>query len=126
MIGYSLGARDREDMRIAGNTVLMLCLVSELIFAGIFFAFHKSLPLLYTSNAEVISLASTMLVLAAFFQISDGLQAVAAGALRGMQDVRYPAVIAFVSYWLVMIPACYILAFPMQLGLRGLGSCCEK
>lgn len=120
MIGYSLGARDRQGMRIAGNTILLLCVAFELIFATVFFTCHSLLPHLYTDNAAVISLASSMLILAAFFQISDGLQAVAAGALRGMQDVRFPAVIAFISYWLVMIPACYILTFPMHLGLKGI------
>jgi MATE family multidrug resistance protein len=120
MIGYSLGAKDREGMRIAGNTVIMICVAFELVFAGIFFTCHGLLPYLYTDNAAVVSLASTMLILAAFFQISDGLQAVAAGALRGMQDVKFPAVIAFISYWLVMIPACYILAFPMHMGLQGI------
>ena len=120
MIGYSLGAKDREGMRIAGNTVLILCVAFEMVFAGIFFAFHSLLPLLYTDHVGVITLASTMLIMAAFFQISDGLQAVAAGALRGMQDVKFPAVIAFISYWLVMIPSSYILAFPMHLGLQGI------
>jgi MATE family multidrug resistance protein len=120
LIGYSLGAKDREGMRVAGNTVIILCVVFEIVFAGLFFIFHNILPQLYTDNIEVISIASTMLILAAFFQISDGLQAVAAGALRGMQDVKFPAVIAFISYWLVMIPACYILAFPMHLGLQGI------
>ena len=84
MIGYSLGARDREGMRISGNTVILLCIAFELVFAVFFFACHRLLPLLYTDNAEVITLASTMLIFAAFFQMSDGLQAVAAGALRGM------------------------------------------
>ena len=120
MIGYSLGAKDREGMRIAGNTVLILCVAFEMVFACIFFAFHGLLPLLYTDHVGVITLASTMLIMAAFFQISDGLQAVAAGALRGMQDVKFPAVIAFISYWLVMIPSSYILAFPMHLGLQGI------
>jgi len=120
MIGYSLGAKDREGMRVAGNTVFLLTVVFELIFATLFFTCHNLLPQLYTDNAGVISIASTMLILAAFFQISDGLQAVAAGALRGMQDVKFPAAIAFVSYWIVMIPACYILAFPMGMGLSGI------
>jgi MATE family multidrug resistance protein len=120
MIGYSLGAKDREGMRVAGNTVIMLCVAFELVFAILFFTCHNLLPLLYTDNAEVISIASTMLILAAVFQVSDGLQAVAAGALRGMQDVKFPAVIAFFSYWLIMIPACYILAFPMHMGLKGI------
>ena len=120
MIGYSLGAKDREGMRIAGNTVLILCVGFEVVFALLFFICHNLLPQIYTDNIEVISIASTMLILAAFFQISDGLQAVAAGALRGMQDVKFPAIIAFISYWLVMIPACYILAFPMNMGLKGI------
>ena len=120
MIGYSLGARDREGMRVAGNTVIILCLAFEVVFAGVFFLAHSLLPLLYTDNVQVITLASTMLILAAVFQISDGLQAVAAGALRGMQDVKFPAVIALISYWGIMIPACYILAFPMHMGLQGI------
>jgi MATE family multidrug resistance protein len=120
MIGYSYGAKDREGMRVSGNTIIILCIVFEVLFAGLFFTCHSLLPLLYTDNAEVISIASTMLILAAFFQMSDGLQAVAAGALRGMQDVKFPALIAFISYWLVMIPACYILAFPLHMGLQGI------
>ena len=120
MIGYSLGAKDREGMRVAGNTVLLLCIGFEVVFAGIFFFCHSLLPMIYTDNVQVITLASTMLILAAVFQISDGLQAVASGALRGMQDVKFPAVIALISYWGIMIPACYILAFPMQMGLRGI------
>ena len=120
MIGYSLGAKDREGMRIAGNTVLILCLGFEIVFAFVFFLCHSLLPMIYTDNVQVITLASTMLILAAVFQISDGLQAVAAGALRGMQDVKFPAVIALVSYWGIMIPACYILAFPMHMGLQGI------
>ena len=78
------------------------------------------LPKLYTYDTEVISIASTMLIYAAFFQLSDGLQAVAAGALRGMQDVKYPAIIAFVSYWIIMAPMCYLLAFPLGMGLKGI------
>jgi MATE family multidrug resistance protein len=61
-----------------------------------------------------------VLVFAAIFQISDGMQAVAAGALRGIQDVKIPAVIAFISYWMVMIPACYLLAFTYHLGIKGI------
>jgi MATE family multidrug resistance protein len=120
MIGYSYGAKDKEGIRIAGNTVFLLTLIIELVFAGFFFSCHSILPMLYTDNIEVISIASSMLLFAAVFQISDGLQAVAAGALRGMQDVKYPAVIAFISYWLVMIPSCYFLTFHFSLGLKGI------
>ncbi len=120
MIGYSFGAKDKEGIRVAGNTVILLTLLIEMVFAGFFFSCHALLPQLYTDNAEVISIASYMLLFAAVFQISDGLQATAAGALRGMQDVKYPAVIAFISYWLIMIPACYLLTFTFNLGLKGI------
>lgn len=120
MIGYSYGARDKEGIRVSGNTVILLTLVIESVFAICFFGSHSILPWLYTDNAEVIAIASSMLIFAAIFQISDGLQAVACGALRGIQDVKVPSIIAFVSYWVVMIPACYLLAFPLGLGLKGI------
>lgn len=120
MIGYSYGAKDREGMKVAGNTVFMLTVMAEMVFATLIIVFHRSLPLLYTDNKEVIGIASVMLLMAAAFQVSDGLQAVAAGALRGMQDVKLPALIAFVSYWLIMIPACVLFAFPMHMGLAGI------
>ncbi len=120
MVGYSFGARDRESIRIAGNTIFMLTLAVEIVFAVFFLCFSGVLPKLYTANAEVLGLATTMLFFAAIFQISDGMQAVASGVLRGMQDVKYPAIIAFVSYWLIMIPSCYLLAFKLNLGLKGI------
>lgn len=120
LTGFAFGARDREGIRVAGNTVFIVTFAIELVFAIVFLAFSTLLPKLYTDNAEVISIAASMLVLAAFFQISDGLQASAAGALRGIQDVKIPMVIALVSYWGIMIPLCYILAFNTKLGLAGI------
>jgi len=120
LTGFSYGAKDQEGIRVAGNTVFMITFGIELLFAIILLAFSNLLPTLYTDNAEVISIAASMLILAAFFQISDGLQASAAGALRGIQDVKIPMVIALVSYWGVMIPLCYILAFKTSLALAGI------
>lgn len=120
LTGFSYGAKDREGIRMAGNTIFMMTFAIELLFAIVFWAFSSQLPTLYTDNAEVISIAASMIALAAFFQISDGLQASAVGALRGMQDVKIPMVIALVSYWCVMIPCCYFLAFKTSLGLSGI------
>lgn len=120
MIGYAYGARDREGIRLAGNTVFILVVILEAFFALLFLTCHHLLPQLYTDNAEVISIASTMLIFAAIFQVSDGLQSAAAGALRGMQDASFPAVIAFLSYTVVMIPGCYLLAFHYHMGLSGI------
>ncbi len=120
MTGYALGAEDKEGIRTAGVTVLILTLIIETVFALMFLCFNRQLPWLYTEHTEVIELASYMLLFAAVFQISDGLQAVAAGVLRGIQDVKYPAIFAFISYWLIMIPACYLLTFKFNLGLKGI------
>jgi MATE family multidrug resistance protein len=120
MTGFSFGAKDLEGIKIAGNTVFILTVLFEICFALFFVLFKSMLPQLYTSDAEVIAISSSVLVFAAIFQISDGMQAVAAGALRGIQDVKIPAVIAFISYWMVMIPACYLLAFTYHLGIKGI------
>ncbi len=120
MTGFSYGARNREGIRISGNAVFLMTLGVEIVFAAVFVIFRDLLPKLYTDNAEVIAIASAMILLAAFFQISDGMQASAAGALRGMQDVKIPMLIALVSYWGVMIPGCYLLAFHTGLGLSGI------
>ncbi|MBL0309783.1 MAG: MATE family efflux transporter [Bacteroidetes bacterium] len=120
LAGFAYGARNREEIRIAGNTAFMLTIAIEILFAILFLSGARFLPTLYTDDTEVIALASSMLLFAAFFQISDGLQAVAAGVLRGVQDVKIPAVIAFVSYWMIMLPTCYLLTFTFGLGLKGI------
>ncbi len=120
LVGFAFGEKEKENIRLAGNTAILLTVGFEVFCACFFLLSREMLPKLYTDNSEVISIASAMLVYAALFQISDGLQVTGAGILRGMQDVKTPAVLAFVSYWLVMIPSCYILTFTFNLGLRGI------
>lgn len=120
MTGYAYGAKNKEDARVAGNTIFMLTIALEIVFAIVFLAGHKLLPLLYTNDAELIKVTATLLLFAAFFQISDGLQAAAAGVLRGIQDVKIPSAIGFISYWLIMIPSSYYLGFHTSLGINGL------
>lgn len=120
MTGYAYGAKDREGARLAGNTIFILTAGLEFIFLLVFLAFYKWLPYIYTDDAKVVSIASTLLILAGLFQLSDGLQAAGAGALRGLQDVKFPSVLAFVSYWGIMVPLGYVLAFKTSLGVNGL------
>ena len=68
---------------------------------------------------QVISIAASLLIATAVFQISDGVQVVALGALRGLQDVKIPTLITFVSYWLLGIPVSYLAAFVWQWGPVG-------
>ncbi|MFN8294361.1 MAG: MATE family efflux transporter [Chitinophagales bacterium] len=118
--GFGLGAKNKEQIILSGRTTIALTLLLEIAFLLCFFLFYRQLPFLYTNNAEVVAMASTLILLAVFFQLSDGAQNVAVGLLRGLQDVKVPAILAFTAYWLVMIPACYLLAFKTSLGIKGI------
>ena len=76
-------------------------------------------PEKFIENMEVVEIASKLLIIAALFQISDGIQAVILGALKGLQDVQIPAIITFVSYWLIGFPICYYLGLKTDLGAVG-------
>ena len=65
------------------------------------------IPSWYTNDHALLSMTPSLLIMAALFQISDGVQAVGAGVLRGMKDTFVSGIIAFVAYWLLMIPGAY-------------------
>ncbi|MGB5377431.1 MATE family efflux transporter, partial [Muriicola sp.] len=71
-------------------------------------------------NMEVIGLAAELLLVAAFFQISDGLQVVILGALRGLQDVKIPTAITFIAYWMIAFPISYYLGLYTELKSTGI------
>jgi MATE family multidrug resistance protein len=71
-------------------------------------------------NTEVVSIAATLLLTAAVFQISDSLQVIVLGALRGLQDVKIPTLITFIAYWLIGFPISYLLGKENQLGSLGI------
>jgi MATE family multidrug resistance protein len=94
-------------------------LVIDLFFAAGFMVAKDFLPTLYIDNAEVIETASILIIIAGFFQISDGIQVVVLGALRGLQDVKVPTVITFIAYWIIGFPICYYLG--LHTGLKTMG-----
>ena len=75
--------------------------------------------MLYIDDPEVIQIASTLLIIAALFQISDGVQVVGLGALRGLEDVRVPGVISLIAYWVIGLPVGYMLGFKLGFGVNG-------
>ncbi len=119
-VGTALGRRSREQIRNAGFTALILAASLMFCFAIIFISFRNFLPYLYVNEIEVVELASSLLIVAALFQLFDGLQATAIGILRGLTDVRIPLVISFGAYWLLGVPAGYILAFTFNFGTMGI------
>lgn len=119
-IGNQIRLRDRRNLRIAGFSSFSLVTVFMATCALIFIVFRNVLPTLYIEDVYVQGLASTLLVIAAAFQISDGIQAVGLGVLRGLQDVKIPTLVTFVSYWLVAIPLGYVFAFELDWGINGI------
>lgn len=112
-IGHYKGLGDYISLKKVATSIFILALLFEIVFAFLFFFFHKELPYLFidsnnlamnSNEAEVLAIASQLLIIAALFQISDGLQVVVLGALRGLQDVKFPTYITFVSYWLIGFP----------------------
>ncbi len=119
-VGNQLGKNDIPNLRLAGFTSFVMG-IGFMSITGLIFILGKSfLPGLYINEEEVVNIASSLLVIAAFFQISDGIQVVGLGALRGLEDVRVPTIIAVIAYWLIGLPFGYFLCFELELGARGI------
>ena len=127
-VGNQKGLKDYFNLRRIAQSVFLLTLFFEIIFA-IFFLFGRDfLPTIYLDttdvvnqldNIEVITLGAELLLIAAFFQISDGLQVAILGALRGLQDVNIPTLLIFIAYWVVGFPLCYYLG--LHTALKSIG-----
>lgn len=118
-VGNQLGRGQLRGMRDAGFISFGLVVLMMLCFATIFIAGQHFFPSLYIDNEQVIQMAGTLLVIAAFFQISDGIQVVGLGTLRALEDVKVPTLITLVAYWVIGIPGGYLLAFHAGLGVQG-------
>jgi MATE family multidrug resistance protein len=87
-----------------------------------FLAFGRPIASCFIGDPQVISTATTLLVVAAVFQIFDGNQVINSAALRGLTDVKMPAAITFVAYWLVALPVGYLLGIRWGFGPAGIWS----
>ncbi|HEY6895099.1 MAG TPA: MATE family efflux transporter [Rhodanobacteraceae bacterium] len=119
-VGHAVGRRDPDGVRDAGLVGLGLTLVAQGVSAGLMLTIPERIASLYTTDAAVIVLAAELLILAGFFQFSDGLQVAASGALRGLKDTRVPMLITTFAYWGVGMPVGWWLAFRAGLGARGM------
>ncbi|MEX1829590.1 MATE family efflux transporter [Luteibacter sp. CQ10] len=119
-VGNAVGRRDATAVRYAGLSGISLVLVTQFISSGAMLLFAAPIAGLYTNDPAVIAMASQLLVLAGFFQFSDGIQVASNGALRGMKDTRVPMVITLFAYWGVGMPVGWWLAFGHGLGARGM------
>lgn len=123
------GLHDYRNLVIIARSIFLLAIILEVVFALFFILFNNYLPPLFLNlemssqmldNTEVIEIAAELLLIAAVFQISDGIQVVVLGALRGLQDVKIPMYITFVAYWVVGFPISYYLGLYTSLKATGI------
>ena len=119
-VGNFFGQHDRNNMRGSAFTMIGMSVVLMMTWALLFIFGRHFLPSLYIDDQAVIELTASLLIVAAFFQLSDGVQVVTAGALRGLQDVKVPSLLIFVAYWIIALPLGYWFAFPLKMGANGI------
>ena len=128
-VGNQLGRNNFVELRRIAISIFLLIFLLDLVFCIGFLMFNNWLPYIYldTGNTadlknsiEVIGLAASLLIISAFFQISDGLQAVVLGTLRGLQDVNIPAGIVFFAYIIFGLPLSISLGFIIDWGVLGI------
>jgi MATE family multidrug resistance protein len=119
-VGWAVGARNREQARLAGFAAFAS---GTLFMAGaalLFLLFPGAIARAMTADPAVVDLASRLLLVAAVFQLFDGLQGVGAGVLRGAGETRFTLGANLVGHWLLGFPATLFLGYGLGLGITGL------
>lgn len=128
-VGNQKGLRRFRELRRIAFSIFLVTILFSMVFAIVFLIFNGELPKIYldeqdpekfADNFQVLTIAAKLLLIAAIFQISDGVQVVVLGALRGMQDVMIPTLITFVAYWLIGFPISYYLSMYTEYGSSGI------
>jgi len=118
-VGNQLGKRDIPMLRLAGQSLFHLTLAMMVLTMILLIGLRNFLPEFYSSDPEVLQYTAVLMIAAGIFQLPDGLQATTLGALRGVQDVNIPTIIAFVAYWVIAVPMCYYLGITEKMGPLG-------
>ena len=128
-VGNQMGKKDFVSLKRIAYSIFLLIFLFDVLFCIFFLIANTYLPWIYLDGSnplqlndvqEVVKIASSLLIVSAFFQISDGIQAVVLGALRGLQDVILPAWITFFSYGIFGLPISYYLGIHTSLGATGI------
>mgnify|MGYP005989339993 CR=1 FL=1 len=122
--GRALGRKDEQSLRRGGATAIAMSAVYAVVTSVVFLAMPETMISLFIDpnepeRANLLRIGAGLLMVAALFQLVDGLQVLALGLLRGVQDTTVPMIMATFSYWIIGLPVSYVLAF--KLGLGGVG-----
>ncbi len=128
-VGNQKGLQDFKTLRRVAFSIFLFAVLLAVGFGILFLLFRADLPKLYVDfndvenyadNLEVVTIATQLLLASAIFQISDSIQVVVLGALRGLQDVMIPTLITFISYWLIGFPISWFLGKENMYGSFGI------
>ncbi len=119
-VSNAFGRNDWPKISVIGKSTLVVALLYGSFCAICFALFRNQLPKIFNDNIAVLQMAGMLIIFAAIFQISDSTQAIGAGLLRGIKDVKYPTIMIAVAYWVVGLPAGYVLAFVFNMGASGI------
>lgn len=119
-VGEGRGLKDVRKIRFSGNVALLLVIIFMTAMMLVILVFNRFLVELYISDNEVIVIAMRLMIVAAIFQLSDGIQVVSLGILRGISDVNIPTWITMFAYWGLSLPLGYLLAFNLEMDAIGI------
>ena len=119
-VSNAYGRGDWKKIDLIGKSTLITALLYGLFCAIVFAVFRHALPHFFNKNQQVLELAALLILFAAVFQISDSTQAIGAGLLRGIKDVKTPTYLIAIAYWVVGIPVGYFFGFGLNLQAVGI------
>ncbi|MEZ4705150.1 MAG: MATE family efflux transporter [Bdellovibrionota bacterium] len=118
-IGQARGRGDWHLIRGHATLGYGLVVVIGLFFAMLIFSIPDAVAKIYTRDVDLVNMAKPLLLIGAFFLVTDGGQAMGMNSLKGMKDTRVPMINSIFSYWLVGVPICYVLCFHFNLRQEG-------
>lgn len=114
-VGYRLGQGSTDSARVSARTAIAVGMAMATCTAIFTIVLRKPIALLYNDDVQVLTMATHLMLLAALYQISDSVQVIGSGVLRGYKDTRSIFFITFIAYWLLGLPTGYLLALTNQI-----------
>ena len=119
LVSESLGENNKLNAWKFGLNAIKIAFYFELFTCALFIILHRIIPEAYIADEAVLQYAIPLMLIAAVFQIPDGIQCVSLGVLRGMYDVKIPTIFTLIAYWVIALPLGYYLGFNLNWGAQG-------
>lgn len=119
LVSHDYGKNNVNEIKKHTYSGIHIGIIIMAFFALLYAFGGKFIAVIFTSDVQVIEITAKLFIVVAFFQIFDGIQVTALGALRGLTEVKRPMYYAFISYIAIAIPMAYLMAFVLNLGAQG-------